>query len=303
MDNDYLIELQDLLQLRKKQYKELNDYLDKLSIDEYDKLLKEENNFINENRIDYNPNDENDTSHIFEDICYEGLIASYPSGLNILEEEIEKLEEKILINMEQEIKDLAKKYADSLESKIDDRMEEMKSDDKSHYLIYQVLGISDKEGHLIDLYQNKGRFLYKYAGSFLEEATKLCFKHAFPNSATAKITNTIGQRPKTFEIDCLEGNNAIEIKWRDATTDGDHITKEHTRIRVIHAAGYNPIRVMFYYPNREQAIKIQSALETLYNGIGGEYYCGDGAWRYVKNRTNIDLKKILEKIAKEKYGA
>ncbi len=303
MDNDYLIELQNLLQRKEKQYEELNEYLDKLSIEEYDELLKEENNFINENRINYNPNEENDISHIFEDILYEGLITSYPSGLSILEEEIEKLEEKILMNIEQEIKDLAKIYADNLKRKIDDRMEEMESDDKSHYLVYQVLGVTDEEGHLIDLYQNKGRFLYKYAGSFLEEATKLCFLHKFPDSATTKIPNTLGTRPKTFEIDCLEGNNAIEIKWRDATTDGDHITKEHTRIRVIHDAGYNPIRVMFYYPNREQAIKIQNTLETLYNGIGGEYYYGDSAWEYVKNRTNIDLKNILEKIAKENSGA
>jgi len=201
--------------------------------------------------------------------------------------------------IEQEIIILAKKYADSLKTQIDIRTEEMKSDDKSHYLIYQVLGITDQEGDLIDLYQNKGRFLYKYAGSFLEEATKLCFLHKFLESARTKITNTLGTRPKTFEIDCLEGNNAIEIKWKDATTDGDHITKEHTRIKVIHAAGYKPIRVMFYYPNRVQAIRIQSTLETLYRGIGGEYYYGDSAWEYVKNRTGIDLKSILEKIAAE----
>ena len=204
--------------------------------------------------------------------------------------------------IEEQIKELAKKYSNNLKDKIDSRMEEMKSDDKSHYMIYQVLGISDKEGHLIDLYQNKGRFLYKYAGSFLEEATKLCFLQKFPNSATTKILNTLGQRPKTFEIDCLEGNSAIEIKWRDATTDGDHITKEHTRIQVIADAGYKPIRVMFYYPNRTQAMRIQNTLETLYKGIGGEYYYGDSAWEYVKSRTGIDLKNILEKIAHENSG-
>jgi len=181
-------------------------------------------------------------------------------------------------------------------------MKEMEEDDKSHYLIYQVLGISDEEGKLIDLYQNRGRFLYKYAGSFLEEATKLCFLETFPNCATIKIPNTLGSRPKTFEIDCLEGNNAIEIKWRDATTDGDHIIKEHTRIKVIKDAGYKPIRVMFYYPNRTQAIRIQNTLETLYNGIGGEYYCGNRAWRYIKDRTKVDLKQILEDIAKENFG-
>lgn len=206
------------------------------------------------------------------------------------------------MTIKEKIKNLAEKYANNLKIQIDTRMEEMKDDDKSHYLIYKVLGIANNEGYLIDLYQNKGRFLYKYAGSFLEEATKLCFLSKFPESATVKITNTLGLRPKTFEIDCLEGNNAIEIKWRDATTDGDHITKEHTRIKVIHAAAYIPIRIMFYYPNREQAIKIQNTLETLYKGIGGEYYQGDNAWNYVKNRTGIDLKNILEEIAKEKIG-
>ncbi|KIM03469.1 MAG: restriction endonuclease [Sulfurovum sp. PC08-66] len=60
---------------------------------------------------------------------------------------------------------------------------------------------------------------------------------------------------------------------------------------------------MFYYPNREQAMKIQSTLETLYKGIGGQYYYGNSAWYYVKDRTGIDLKNILEKIAKENTGA
>jgi hypothetical protein len=207
------------------------------------------------------------------------------------------------MKIEEKIKNLAQEYSDNLKEKIDNRMEEMKGDDKSHYLIYQVLGITDNEGNLIDLYQNKGRFLYKYAGSFLEATTKLCFLEKFPTSATIKIPNTIGQRPKTFEIDCLEGNNAIEIKWRDATTDGDHITKEHTRIKVIHDAGYQPIRIMFYYPNRSQAQRIQNTLETLYNGIDGEYYYGDNAWTYVKKKTGVDLKEILQKIALQNSGS
>ncbi len=62
------------------------------------------------------------------------------------------------------------------------------------------------------------------------------------------------------------------------------------------------VRVMFYYPNREQAMKIQNILETLYKGIGGEYYYGDSAWEYVKSKTTIDLKNILEEIAKENSG-
>lgn len=206
------------------------------------------------------------------------------------------------MTVENEIRTLATEYSERLKMVIDERVEEMKSDDFSHYLIYQVLGISGQEGHLIDLYQNKGRFLYKYAGSFLEEATKLCFSKAFPKSGSVKIPNTHGKRPKTFEIDCLVGSDALEIKWKDATTDGDHITKEHTRIRAVVDAGYTPIRVMYYYPNRQQAIRIQQALETLYQGLHGQYYYADAAWGYVAQRTKIDLKGILQMIASEQMS-
>lgn len=201
------------------------------------------------------------------------------------------------------IRALALKYSAELKSKMDDRVTEMEEDDDSHYLIYRVLGVSDEEGKLIDVYQNKGRFLYKYAGAFLEDAAKICFLEKFPESGSVRIPNTVGTRPKTFEIDCLiENTCAVEIKWRDATTDGDHITKEHTRLQAIAAAGYHPVRVMFYYPNRSQAMRIQKTLETLYHGVNGEYFFGDAAWEYVRAKTNADLKGILERIAEENRG-
>ncbi|MEX0716438.1 MAG: ApaLI family restriction endonuclease [Planctomycetaceae bacterium] len=201
--------------------------------------------------------------------------------------------------IEEAIRLLARKYADRLKKAVDERLEEMRKDDRSHSLIYQVLGVGDEEGRLVDEYQNKGRFLYNYAGSFLEEAAKLCFLEAFPDSGSVRVPNTLGRRPKTFEIDCLVASDAIEIKWRDATTDGDHITKEHTRIRAIVDAGHTPIRVMFYYPNRAKAIEIQQTLETLYQGVDGEYHSGDAAWRYMHARTGVDLFAILTKLARE----
>jgi hypothetical protein len=201
-------------------------------------------------------------------------------------------------NIEQKSRELATRYAEELRQRMDARVEEMKDDDRSHYLIYQVLDITDEEGKLIDIYENKGRFLYKYAGAFLEEATLLCFKEKFPDATSVRIENTLGRRPRQFEIDCLIGNDAVEVKWRDATTDGDHITKEHTRIQAIKGHGFNPIRVMFYYPNRDQAIRIQETIKTVYQGIGGECYMGDDAWDYIKQRTGIDLKAILIKIAR-----
>lgn len=197
--------------------------------------------------------------------------------------------------------ELANTYSKTLREKMDERVAEMEDDNNSHYLLYRVLGITTNEGKLIDVYQNKGRFLYKYAGSFLEEATILCFEEKFEHAQRkVKIPNTIWTRPHTFEIDCLIDNNAYEIKWRDATTDGDHITKEHTRVQNIKNIGYKPIRIMFYYPNRTQAIRIQETLKTVYAGVAGEYYFGDGAWDFIKEETGIDLLSILEDIAKEK---
>ncbi|MEA3495532.1 MAG: ApaLI family restriction endonuclease [Bacteroidota bacterium] len=214
---------------------------------------------------------------------------------NEISKAIEKGGELELLTSKMEV--LANEYADNLRFKIDKRKEEMKEDDNSHYLIYRVLGITSVEGQLIDEYQNTGRFLYKYAGSFLEEAASLCLKFKNVNGGKFLVDNNQGQRPKTFEIDFLEENNAIEIKWRDASTDGDHITKEHTRVKAIVSHGYTPIRVMFYYPQREQAKKIQAALETIYLGEKGEYYGGNSAWEFIKNYTGFDLKDILTKIA------
>jgi hypothetical protein len=206
-----------------------------------------------------------------------------------------------MTNIREKIEALANVYSENLKQKINNRVIEMEQDNNSHYLIYRVLGITSKEGKLIDVYQNKGRFLYKYAGSFLEEATILCFEDKFENTQKkVKIPNELGVRPKTFEIDCLVDNEAYEIKWRDATTDGDHITKEHTRVQNIKNAGYKPVRIMFYYPNRSQAIRIQETLKTVYAGVSGEYYFGDDAWEFVRKETDINLLKILEDIAKGK---
>ena len=203
-------------------------------------------------------------------------------------------------NLKQKIIELAEVYSSNLNEKIEERKNAMKSDDNSHYLIYRVLGITTEEGQLIDMYQNTGRFLYKYAGSFLEDAATLCLNYKFPNGTKTKIENTIGQKPKTFEIDFLNNNDALEVKWRDATTDGDHITKEHTRVKVIKNHGYKPIRIMFYYPQRDQAIRIQETLKTLYIGVGGEYYGGEEAWDFLKKYTGVNLKVILTEIANER---
>lgn len=191
------------------------------------------------------------------------------------------------------------KYREELQKKIRDRKVEMESDNNDHYVLYNALGFTSEDGYQIDFQQNVGRFLYKYSGSMIEELAIKCFKLTHPDAQEkVKLPNTIDKSPKTVEIDCLIGNRAIEIKWKDATTDGDHIKKEHKRVRIIQEAGYTPVRIMFFEPNRDQAIRIQSKLRDLYHELGGEYYSGDEAWEYLANDTGIDLKSIIERNGK-----
>ena len=202
----------------------------------------------------------------------------------------------------QKIKALADTKAVELANKVNQRLHEMSTDDQSHYLIYHILGVPSEEGYATDVYQNKGRFLYKYAGDFLEEAAIICIQHKYPDARKIKIKNPDSNTPKTFEIDCLVESMAHEIKWRDATTDGDHIAKERTRVRAIKAQGYVPIRIMFYYPQRKQAIKIQTDLAALYHEVGGRYYCGSKAWHYIYGYTGINLFEILTEIERSRYN-
>lgn len=203
--------------------------------------------------------------------------------------------------IEDKIQLLADQYADNLRDKIHQRKLELAKDNRDHYLIYQVLGVSEQEGQLIDLYQNTGRFLYKYAGAFMEEAVHLCLVEKFgeENAVKIRIPNPSGQSPKSYEIDCLVNNqDAYEIKWRDATTDGDHVKKEIARVHAIQEAGYCAIRLMFFYPNRKQAQRIQTRLAEVYQNIDGYYYYGEDAWMHIQKITGINLKDILQKIAK-----
>jgi hypothetical protein len=205
------------------------------------------------------------------------------------------------MNIEQRISELADQYANQMQQRIQQRKEEMLNDDTAHHLLYGVLGISQSESVAIDLYQNVGRFLYRYAGSFLESAVRICLIEQFPDAKfSIRIPNTFGAKPKTFEIDCQIGQTAYEVKWRDATTDGDHIIKEHTRLRSIVDAGLIPVRLMFYQPNRVQAIKIQRVLADMYKALNGEYYQGHDAWEYIHQKCQINLLSILENISEKR---
>lgn len=110
------------------------------------------------------------------------------------------------MNQKEHFEKIVLKYREELKKKIEQRKQEMVNDHNEHYLIYHALGFSSEEGYQIDFQQNVGRFLYKYAGSMLEELVISCMKMKFPGAREkVKIKNTIDSSPKTIEIDCLIG--------------------------------------------------------------------------------------------------
>lgn len=192
------------------------------------------------------------------------------------------------------------KYRNALQRRIKERKREMAKDVNTHFFLYRALGIKPEECSKIDIYQNVGRLVYKYAGAMLEELAVTAINQ-FVGGKKIRIPNKISTDPKKFEIDCFvrKDNKAHEIKWRDATTDGDHIKKEHNKILAILKAKMKPVRIMFFMPERQQAIKIQRKVISLYNQ-SGEAHIGPAAWKYIKDYTGVDLLAILKKSARTK---
>jgi hypothetical protein len=194
-----------------------------------------------------------------------------------------------LTQKEEAIKTVIAEHKTNLKKAINIRMKEMDSDNNCHYLVYGVLGIPEDEHPLIDKYQNIGRFVYKYAGALLEKSAQIAL-----GGEVIYLDNTISSQPKKFEIDCYTkwDNKAHEIKWRDATTDGDHKNKENNKIQCIIKNDLIPVRVMFYMPERKQARRIQEQIISIF-AQHGEAYIGEEAFRYVKDYSGIDLKQLL----------
>lgn len=200
------------------------------------------------------------------------------------------------MTIEDDLALLAARIRDDLARQVEARRLELEGDDTSHQELYRVLGVPAEECARIDLYQNVGRFVYKYAGALLESATQLCLAGA-GDGAPLMLENTVSSSPRQFEIDCYtkRDNKAHEIKWRDATTDGDHIKKEHNKIRAIVAAGHIPVRVMYYMPVRAQARRIQERILAEFRSCG-EAYVGEEAWKYVRDYSGVDLRAELLKL-------
>ena len=199
-------------------------------------------------------------------------------------------------NLEERIKDIVEKNRNDLAEKVLERKTELLDDDDSHQEIYRVLGVPAEECAEIDLYQNVGRFVYTYAGTMMEDVTRVLIESK-DGGGPKSIPNTVSQNPANFEIDSVTPDGrAHEIKWRDATTDGDHIRKEANKVESILASDLTPVRVMYFMPVRSAAHRIQLKVIEEFERVG-EAYVGEKAWDYVEERSGVDLKALLSTLA------
>lgn len=174
-------------------------------------------------------------------------------------------------------------------------MTELQADLNTHHRLYRLLGIDAEQGELIERHQNVGRLLWNNLGGLIEEAVKTCFRSRYPDAAPGRVAAS--GRARGYQIDLIVDRDAYEIKWRDATTDGDHDKKERARLGAISDAGFRPVKLMFYLPQRAPARRIQERLAALYLQLGGICHVEDAAWRHVHERTGVDLGAILTRLA------
>ncbi len=104
-----------------------------------------------------------------------------------------------LLSLSDKLDKIVERHRISLSKNIEKRRHEMELDNIEHLKLYELLGFSEEEGRKVDLYQNIGRFVYKYAGSLIEEATVAVLQYTKPGKSL-RIPNTISNNPKTFRL-------------------------------------------------------------------------------------------------------
>lgn len=175
------------------------------------------------------------------------------------------------------------------------RRADLLQDANGHRMMTGALGVPDASLGSLDAAHNEARLLYRHCGNLAQTICGICFAAAFPGSGPRMIGNPVeGAKPRRYEIDWLMPTmEALEFKWRDATTDGDHVRKERARLSAVRKAGFVPVRIMLFQPERKAARKIQAALSMAYEAEGGVYLAGPEAFGFVHRRTGIDLASCL----------
>lgn len=156
-----------------------------------------------------------------------------------------------------------------------------------HYELYNVLGIEDAS--LMEREHYKMRVVAANVGRMMEEVVIATLLHKFPQAKPKhKVANIRSPSPSMYEIDCLIDNTAVEIKFRETTTDGDHAKKEENKLQTIIDYNLIPVRLIMYgTPTSKDLIEA-------YQQNDGLYLVGDEAWQWIQDQTGVDLRSVLK---------
>jgi hypothetical protein len=168
-------------------------------------------------------------------------------------------------------------------------MEDFKNE---HHEIYELF-YSKEEINLIEKYHIMARILSANTGRIFDNVVKFIISDV--EGGQTEYWNNLNSHPMKFEIDIVNHTKKIayEIKWRDATTDGDHKNKEFRKVDFIKNKGYKPIRLTFFLPELERSVKAQKDIIDYYS-MNGLSYTGKEAFEYINTLANIDLKHIIK---------
>jgi len=207
-------------------------------------------------------------------------------------EELTKLEKELISIFEAE--------RDRIHTQIKIRAGKVRKELPEYFEIMELYGFKKDDCIKLDVYHNTSRLTFRSLGKLLEDLTTTVLKYT-KGGNPLQLSNP-NPPPKTFYIDWVipQGKRVYEIKWRDATTDGDHVRKEEAKISAISRNGYKPIRVMYYHPTRIQAKAICDRVTALYREHG-EAYVGKDAWNHIKFYTGFDLRSfVFTRLIKER---
>jgi hypothetical protein len=195
--------------------------------------------------------------------------------------------------IEKEIMTILDNVKNNLGSKIKQRTIDMDSEDPDSHILFKLLGFDKEESKKIDLYHNIGRLVYRSSADLMEKIVIKLFETT-KNATRLRLENPFPP-PQIFNIDAYvkSEKRAYEIKWKHATTDGDHVNKEMQKPKTIKKHGLIPIHLVFFTSERKNAISALDRIIKAYKSVDGEVYVGNDAFQHLHEYTGFDLKKFL----------
>jgi hypothetical protein len=199
--------------------------------------------------------------------------------------------------LKKSIVDLLHKRQHIFNQRIEARRKLFEGDEyEFHYNFYSMFGFEPEESRQLDYHHHVSRILFSHIGTFIQDIAYLCFYYKYKTTQmNFPVKNVISEKPKKFKIDILVNNQAIELKWRESTTDGDHFIKEEVKVHNALKHDYAPIKLVFCDSIYGQSKKASEKMKRMYIKNGGQFISGIDAWKYLDKLVGFDVLKFIKK--------